>query len=138
MPSFLVDTSALARRQTRAEVRQALDPLLRRGQVATCGTVDLETLYSARSPGDYQATAESLAGMPRAPLDEGCVGRALEVQAALAERSQHRGVQLSDLLTAACAEHADLTVLHYDADFELISSVTRQPIRWVVPRGSVS
>lgn len=115
-----------------------LDPLLRQGQVATCGTVDLETLYSARSREDYRATVESLAGMPRAPLNEECVGRALEVQAALAERSQHRGVQLSDLLTAACAERSGLTVLHYDADFELIASVTDQPTRWVVPRGSVS
>jgi predicted nucleic acid-binding protein len=77
----------------------------------------------------------------RAPIVESsveCVNRALEVQAALAEQSQHRGVQLSDLLTAACAEDADLTVLHYNADFELIASVTDQPTRWVVPRGSVS
>jgi len=115
-----------------------LDPLLRQGQVATCGTVDLETLYSARSPEDYRATAESLAGMPRAPLGEECVSRALEVQATLAERSQHRGVQLSDLLTAACAELASLTVLHYDADFDQIAEVTDQPTQWVVPRGSVS
>lgn len=138
MPSFLVDTSALARHKTRVEVRVALDPLLRQGQVATCGTVDLEMLYSASSPKNYRATAESLAGMPRAPLDEKCVQRALEVQAALAQRSQHRAVQLPDLLTAACAERAGLTVLHYDADYERIARVTGQPTQWVVPRGSVS
>jgi predicted nucleic acid-binding protein len=138
MPSFLVDTSALARRQTRDEIRAVLDPLLRQGQVATCGTVDLETLYSASSPKNYRATARSLAGMPRAPLDEQCVQRALEVQAALAERSQHRAVQLPDLLTAACAERAGLTVLHYDADYDRIAKVTSQPTQWVVPRGSVS
>jgi predicted nucleic acid-binding protein len=138
MPSFLVDTSALARRQTRVEVREVLDPLLRQGQVATCGTVDLETLYSASSPKNYRATAEALAGMPRAPLDEKCVQRALEVQAALAQRSQHRAVQLPDLLTAACAERAGLTVLHYDADYERIAKVTGQPTQWIVPRGSVS
>ncbi len=64
--------------------------------------------------------------------------RALEVQAALAERSQHRAVPLPDLLIAACAERAGLTVLHYDADFERIAKVTGQPTRWIVPRGSVS
>jgi predicted nucleic acid-binding protein len=138
MPSFLVDTSALARLRTRVEVREALGPLVRQSQVAICGTVELETLYSATSPENYRESVVALAGMPRALLDEACVRRALEVQGLLAERSQHRGVQLPDLLTAACAEGAGLTVLHYDADFERIAAVTGQPTRWVVPRGSVS
>jgi len=73
-----------------------------------------------------------------APLDEGCVERALEVQAMLAERSQHRAVSLPNLLIAACAERANLTVLHYDADYERIAKLTGQPVRWVVPRGSIS
>jgi hypothetical protein len=30
-----------------------------------------------------------------------------------------------------------LTMLHYDADFDLIASVTGQPCEWVVPPGSV-
>jgi hypothetical protein len=42
--------------------------------------------------------------MPRAAVDEGCVRRALEVQAMLAERSQHRAVPLPDLLVAACGD----------------------------------
>jgi hypothetical protein len=29
------------------------------------------------------------------------------------------------------------SVLHYDADFELIASITGQPTDWVVPRGSI-
>ncbi len=119
-------------------MREALDPLLRAGEIATCGVVDLETLYGASSPKAYEITAATLREMPRVPVDQGCVNRALEVQATLAERSQHRGVALPDLLIAACAEQAELTVLHYDADYELISSVTGQPTRWVVPRGSVS
>ena len=39
---------------------------------------------------------------------------------------------------AACAESAGLTVLHYDADFDRIASVTGQAVQWVVPRGSVA
>ncbi|MFN0092069.1 MAG: PIN domain nuclease, partial [Acidimicrobiales bacterium] len=38
---------------------------------------------------------------------------------------------------AAAAESAGLVVLHYDRDFELIASVTRQPVEWIVPAGSV-
>lgn len=128
----------MVRRQTRSEVREALDPLLRAGQVATCGVVDLETLYGASSPKAYEITAATLREIPRAPVDQECVDRALNVQAGLAKQSQHRGVTLPDLFVAACAELAELTVLHYDADFELIASVTGQPTRWVVPPGSVS
>ena len=115
-----------------------LDPLLLEGEVATCGIVDLEVLYSARGPSNYRATAESLRGMPRVAVDEGAIDRALEVQAKLADRSQHRAVPLPDLLVAACAERTGLAVLHYDADFERIARVTGQRMRWVVPRGSVS
>lgn len=56
----------------------------------------------------------------------------------LAERSQHRAVPLPDLLVAACAERAELTVLHYDADFDRIAALTNQPSQWIVPRGSVA
>ncbi|TVR35612.1 MAG: PIN domain nuclease, partial [Nitriliruptor sp.] len=31
-----------------------------------------------------------------------------------------------------------LTVLHYDADFDRIATVTEQPVEWVVPAGTVS
>jgi predicted nucleic acid-binding protein len=128
----------LVRRQTRAEVREALDPLLRAGEVATCGIVDLEALYSASSPTVYGTTAAALSEMPKATVDEECVVRALEIQALLAERSQHRGVSVPDLLVAACAERAGLILLHYDSDFDRIAEFTGQPTRWVVPRGSVS
>lgn len=138
MPAFLADKSALTRRDTRPEVREALEPLLLAGEVATCGIVELELLYSATSRAIYRALSEALRGMPRVEVDEGGVRRALEVQAMLAERSQHRAVPLPDLLVAACAERAGLAVLHYDADFERIAALTSQPARWIVPRGSVA
>jgi len=138
VPRFLADKSALARRQTRAEVREALDPLLLEGEIATCGIVDLELLYSATSPTTYKALANALRGMPRVALDEATIERALQVQGKLAQRSQHRAVPLPDLLIAACAENAGLTVIHYDADFERISELTKQPVQWIVPRGSVA
>jgi predicted nucleic acid-binding protein len=42
-----------------------------------------------------------------------------------------------DLLVAASAEDAELTVLHYDSDFDRIAAVTGQWCDWVVPPGSI-
>jgi predicted nucleic acid-binding protein len=41
------------------------------------------------------------------------------------------------LLIAAAAEQADLIVLHYDADFDLIAKATGQRCEWVVPAGTI-
>jgi predicted nucleic acid-binding protein len=65
------------------------------------------------------------------------IERAVEVQTALARKGQHRGLAIPDLLIAAAAEAAGLTVLHYDADFDRVAEVTGQPTEWVVPKGSV-
>jgi predicted nucleic acid-binding protein len=138
VPSFLADKSALTRRETRPEVRKILEPLLLAGEIASCGIVDLELLYSARDRSTYSATAEALRGLPRVAVNDAVVERALEVQGMLAERSQHRAVPLPDLLVAAGAESAGLAVLHYDADFERIAELTGQRVQWIVPRGSVS
>lgn len=115
-----------------------LEPLLLSGEIATCGIVDLELLYSATSPAIYDALAAALRGMPRVAVEDADVERALAVQALLAKRSQHRAVPLPDLLVAACAEKAGLAVLHYDADYERIANLTGQPVQWIVPRGRVA
>ena len=115
-----------------------IEPMLLAGQIATCGIVDLELLYSASSPALYARLASALRALPRVPVTEAAIDRALEVQGKLAKRSQHRAVPLPDLIVAACAEGAGLTVLHYDADYDRIAEVTGQPVRWVLPRGSVS
>ena len=49
----------------------------------------------------------------------------------------HRGVSPADLITAACAEIHGATPVHYDGDDERIGKVTGQPMRWLVPAGSV-
>jgi len=64
------------------------------------------------------------------------VRRARHVQRRLADQGL-RGRKVPDLLIAAAAEDRGLTVLHYDADFDVIASVTGQPTEWVVPAGSV-
>ena len=138
MAEFLVDKSAFTRRETRAEVQAIVEPLLLAGRIATCAIIDLELLFSARTPSGYQRLATALQGMPRVPINEAIMERALQIQAELARKAMHRSVPLPDLLIAACAEHHGLVLLHYDADFDRIGAITMQPTRWVVERGSVS
>ena len=75
---------------------------------------------------------------PFVPMDQTVLDRAVEVQDALADRSQQRGAKIADLLIAAAAEAAGLVVLHYDHDFEVIADVTGQSTEWIVPPGTVS
>jgi predicted nucleic acid-binding protein len=53
--------------------------------------------------------------------------RALEVQMLLADRGQHRGPSISDLIIAATAELSGWTILHADKDFDTITAITEQP-----------
>ncbi len=134
---YLADKSALARMR-RPAVRDRLAPLIDSGQVATCSIVLLELLYSTRSPADHQATRARLSlALEVAEIDQGVLDRAVDVQSLLADRSQHRGVSLPDLIIAATAERHGLTVLHYDRDFDRIGAVTGQKVEWVVPAGGV-
>jgi len=99
---------------------------------------ELEVGYSAPSSHDHEATRQGLLDLlvPVAmPLR--AEERPRERQRDLAARGQHRGVSVPDLVLAAVAGIEQLTILHYDADFDLIADVTRQPTEWVVPRGSI-
>ncbi|MGI8574997.1 MAG: PIN domain-containing protein [Egibacteraceae bacterium] len=133
---YLGDKSALARMATVVAVRERLEPLLTEGLIATCGIVDLEVGYSARDSATHAAVLRERRALPRAPIDDTVLDRALEVQGLLARRGQHR-LALPDLIFAAAAENAQLAVLHYDADFQRIADVTQQAHEWVVPGGSV-
>ena len=135
MPVYLADKSALAR-ITHAAVDERLGPLILEGQIVTCPIVDLEVLYSARSLGDYEGVRSERMALTSLPMTEQIAVRALEVQHGLARYGHHR-VSLPDLLIAATAEANDVTVMHYDADYDRIAQVTGQPVEWVVPRGSI-
>jgi hypothetical protein len=59
------------------------------------------------------------------------------VQRILAQKSQ-RGRKIPDLVIAAVAEQLDLTLLHYDIDFDHIAEITGQRAEWVIPAGQIS
>ena len=132
---YLLDTSVWARIDCRPSQAPAARSSVRdRGDLDD----DLEILYSARSPASYAATrGERDLALELLAIEQPTLDRALGVQAALAERGEHRGASLPDLVIAATAEHAQVVVLHYDADYDLIATITDQPVEWVVPRGSV-
>ena len=69
-----------------------------------------------------------LSSMPVEYLTPAIEDRAAELLTLLADRGQHRAPSIPDLIIAATAELAGLTVLHLDKDFEVIADVTGQPI----------
>ena len=133
--SHLVDTSVLTR-LTRPGIRDVIEPMAQAGQLARPGICDLEIGYAARNADEWDRLMGALDAFEAVETTAVHVARALQVQRLLAARSQ-RGRKIPDLLVAAAAEALNLTVLHYDADFEHISAVTGQPHQWVVPAGYV-
>ena len=65
--------------------------------------------------------------MPVECLTPAIEDRAVQVALLLAGQGQHRAPSIPDVLIAAAAELAGLTVLHLDKDFELIATITGQP-----------
>jgi len=135
--SYLADTSALARLRHQP-VAAVLGPLIEAGLVATCGVIEFELGWATRTAAEFdQLRADRDTGYEWLATHDEDWRRALEVQGALWRGGQIRAVGFPDLLVAAAAERERVTVLHYDADYDLIAHVTRQPMQWVVPRGTV-
>lgn len=79
-------------------------------------------------PGRTAFGLPPLSLMPIEHLTPAVEERAFEVQMLLADRGQHRAPSIPDLLIAAAAEKADVTVLAVDKDFDLIAEITGQPV----------
>ena len=126
---WLIDKSALARLGRTPDVALWADRI-ERGLVSICTVTRLEVGYSAHSASEL---LEIVTTIPVTALlveyfTPTIEERAIEVQRLLAERGQHRAPSLADLLIAATAELAKLTILHVDKDFDLIAEATGQPI----------
>ncbi len=132
---YLVDTSVLGRANTEL-VGDRLEELVINGQFWTCRMVDLEVTYGSRA-GDVDDVIQERAALPMAPIDDAVLDRAVQVAGLLARAGHHRGAKPVGLVIAAAAEAANLTVLHYDSDYNRIADVTRQPTEWVAPTGTL-
>jgi len=135
-PRYLVDTSVLLRASIE-QVGDRLEELQLAGKIWTCRVIDLELLYSARKT-DVAKLAAGRRAFPEAPVTPVVMERALSVSELLAERGQHRGAKPTDLIIAAAAEAQDLTLLHYDDDYDRIAAATGQDTEWIAHRGTLS
>jgi len=124
---WLIDKSALVR-LGECQEQELWAGRIERGLVHVTTITLLETGYSARSAQDMGELLDRppLSLMPVEYLTPAAEKRAADVLRSLASRGQHRAPSIPDLLTAAAAETARLTVLHVDKDFDLIAGITGQ------------
>ncbi|MFE3255911.1 PIN domain nuclease [Nocardia sp. NPDC059091] len=139
MIEYLIDTSAVARLLTNPSIRKAWHEPLTAGVIAVCDVVELELLFSATSLADRLRKKELLAELfGWVVVPDEAWPRAHRIQQSLTERGHHRGAGIADLLVAVTAAAHNLTILHYDRDFETVAEVTGQPTQWISAPGSIS
>jgi predicted nucleic acid-binding protein len=133
--THLLETSVLTRLSNPvvAEALLKFEP----DQLGRASISDLEIGFAAPNAPEWDRLAQSLSTYKLLETTATDIRRAKEVQRLLADKHQ-RGRKVPDLLIAATAERTNLTILHYDTDFDLIAEVTGQPCQWIVPRGSVN
>ena len=121
--------SALARMSTSPDAEK-WSRLIELGQVRITTTTLLEIGHLARSEREWSELVEDVPviHMPLATLTPRTEARALEIQRIVLREGRHRAPSVPDLLVAAVAEEADLTVLHADNDVDLITRTTGQPV----------
>lgn len=126
--TWLIDTSALARLADASDAGLWAERI-ERGLVRISTVTRLEVGYSARSGPDlrFAARRPPLASMPVEYQTPAIENRTVEVQTLLADLGRHRAPSVPDLIVAATAELAGLTVVHRDKDFDLIAEITGQP-----------
>lgn len=127
--SWLIDKSALVRLAASPDAAEWARRI-ERGLVRITTVTRLEVGYSARSGPDLRAGLQQppLSSMPVEYLTPAIEDRAVEILTLLADRGQHRAPSVPDLIIAATAELAGLTVLHLDKDFGVIAEITGQPV----------
>ncbi len=124
---WLIDKSALTC------INSASDEWLsriQRGLVRISTVTLLEIGFATRNGAEHRVTLGEppVSSMNVEHLTPAIEGRAVEIQMLLADCRQHRAPSILDLLIAATAEIARLTVLHVDKDFDLIAAITGRSI----------
>ncbi len=126
--TWLIDKSALVRLGDSPDA-ELWAQRIERGLVRITTVTRLEVGYSARNAKDARSmlAGPPVSAMPVEYLTPAIEDRAVEVQLLLGGQGQHRAPSIPDVLIAATADLAGLTLLHLDKDFELIAGITGQP-----------
>lgn len=120
------------------ELRRWFTEELEAGRILVAAPVCLELVRGAPNPAAAVATARRLEALPQVPCGDRAWDQARRLQLALAERGDHRRVPVVDLVLAAACEQAGVGLLHYDADFERIASVSELEQRRLAPPGALA
>jgi predicted nucleic acid-binding protein len=126
---WLIDKSALVRLPASPDAAEWAGRV-ERGLVRIATVTRLEVGFSARSGPELRAGLRQppMSSMPVEYLTPAIEDRAVEILALLADRGQHRAPSIPDLIIAATAELAGLTILHLNQDFDVIAAVTGQAL----------
>jgi predicted nucleic acid-binding protein len=135
----LFDTSALILAARHDGAADALREAIGGIGFAVTDIVVVEYLNGARNLAEYDRFSWSLGAAQRLRAEPEDWDRVLQVHRLLAASGagHQRSVSVPDLIVAAVAERHGVALVHYDEDYERIAALTSQPVRWVVPRGSV-
>ena len=133
----LADTSAWTNRHKDPAVDQDFEERILADEIATCPMVVMELLWTTQSQQDFEDLRRDLDALAKVTNDQDSWDRAMDVWRELVIQGRHRQVKIPDLLVAASAEIAGLSVCHYDGDFDVIAAVTGQSVRPIAPIGSL-
>jgi hypothetical protein len=133
MSRWLIDTSALAQRGHPA-VHKRLAGCIEDG-ATVCDMVVAESFIRARSVDDLAARKRFFDVMDVLLVDRAVWAGVTDIAERLA--AVGKTVATGDAIIAACAIVNDVTVLHYDADYEAVGAVVDLAHEWVVPAGTL-
>lgn len=135
--ALVVDTSAWSRAH-QSELREAWIEALLGDRLRLSPAVKLEILLSARDGEGFDELQNELDALRAAPLNSSVLRIAELSMRALAHRSAgaHR-IPIIDYLLAASAQEINATVLHYDADYDLLAQVMDFESAWLAPPGAL-
>ncbi len=135
--ALVVDTSAWSRAH-HAAVRDYWIESLLADRLRLSPAVKLEILLTARDGESFDDLLDELSALRTAPLSTPVLRAATAAMRSLAHRSAgtHR-IPIVDYLTAASAQEINATVLHYDADYDVLSEVMSFESAWLAPPGSL-
>jgi predicted nucleic acid-binding protein len=133
----LADTSAWTNRHKDPAVDRSFEERILADEIATCPMVVMELLWTTQSQQEFDDLRRDLDALAKVPNDHDSWDRAMDVWRELVIQGRQCQVRIPDLLVAASAEIAGLPVCHYDGDFDVIATITGQPVRAIAPIGSL-
>jgi predicted nucleic acid-binding protein len=118
---YLFDTSIWLRTK-HSLIAPDWEAAMRNSQLAVSPIVAFEVFYDARNQADFEELERQLDALRQVPLTQGIVRDARRALHDLSAKASHR-LPFQDALIAASAAHKNMTVLHYDGHFDVLSEV---------------